>query len=271
MTTCPRCGTDATGNFCSSCGALLGPRPCPSCGGTPEIGARFCNHCGAPVGGAAAPAGPGRARRGGASAERASAPGRSSRLVWGLSAAFVVVLAVMAALPILRRDTSAGLLPDGSAPFAGSGAGGTPPDLGSMTPRQAADRLFQRVMTAHEAGNTAEVQQFLPMAIQAHEMAAPLDLDGRYHLALLHNAGGDFETGLATARSILDESPTHLLGLAAAAEAAKGLGDPESARGYYQQLLDAYGAEVARGLPEYTDHAPVLEIARDSALAATSP
>ena len=41
-------------------------------------------------------------------------------------------------------------------------------DLASLSPRQAADRLFNRVMAASENGDTAEALQFAPMALQAY-------------------------------------------------------------------------------------------------------
>ena len=284
MTTCPRCGAQATGNFCSSCGAALSARPCPTCGGTPEPGARFCNHCGAALGamggaapagaagrGAERPGGPGSARSRGASAAQAGGDGPPSRVAWWVAAAFVVGLAVILALPIIRRDPSAGVPPGGAAPFAGSGSGGTPPDLSTMTPRQAADRLFDRVMRADAAGNAAEAQQFMPMALQAHEMAQPLDLDGRYHFAVLHQTAENYETAMDVARSILDEAPDHLLGLAVAADVSRALGDSTAAVGYYERFLEAYDTEMASGRLEYLDHGLALGIARDIAVAATGP
>ena len=42
-----------------------------------------------------------------------------------------------------------------------------PPDLSKMTPREAADRLFNRVMSANERGDKDETSWFSPMAIQA--------------------------------------------------------------------------------------------------------
>jgi hypothetical protein len=60
------------------------------------------------------------------------------------------------------------------------------------------------------------------------------------------------------AERILATNPNHLLGLAAAAEAAERDGDEAAARSFYQRFIAAYDAEVARGLPEYRDHARML-------------
>lgn len=47
ITSCPNCGTPATGRFCSSCGASLEQPTCPECGVKNVPGAKFCNNCGA--------------------------------------------------------------------------------------------------------------------------------------------------------------------------------------------------------------------------------
>lgn len=45
---CPNCGNQATGNFCSNCGAgkPAVPTACPTCNAPIEPGAKFCNQCG---------------------------------------------------------------------------------------------------------------------------------------------------------------------------------------------------------------------------------
>jgi hypothetical protein len=73
-------------------------------------------------------------------------------------------------------------------------APGQPVDLASMSPRDAADRLFNRVMVASESGNTAEALKFAPMALQAYDNLGTLDNDARYHVALLHLTLGDIKT-----------------------------------------------------------------------------
>jgi len=143
-------------------------------------------------------------------------------------------------------------------------------DLNSMTPRQAADRLFRRVMGAVEAGDQAEANLFLPMAIASYDLIEALSLDDRFHLSLLYAVAEDGPSALAVAEAGLAFRPTHLLCLAAAAEAALLLGDDEKAAGYYQTLVDVYDEEILAGLEEYgtgpTGHASLLPRLRADAL-----
>jgi len=138
-------------------------------------------------------------------------------------------------------------------------------DLASMTPREAADRLFTRVMAAVEQGNDAEAMSFLPMAIDAYGLARPLDSDGLYHLALLQAASGAFAASLESAKEGLTAAPEHLLLLSSAGEASKELGDQAAAAGFYTLLLDAWDREMALQRQEYTDHARILPLLREDA------
>jgi hypothetical protein len=121
-----------------------------------------------------------------------------------------------------------------------------------------ADRLFDRIMRDREQGNEESARSFVPMAIQAYEYAAPLDADGLFHLSLIHAAGGDYVAARRTAMQILDRSPTHLLGLAALAEASLSAGDSVAARAAFGTFLQNVSAEKAKALPEYSDHAASL-------------
>jgi hypothetical protein len=127
-----------------------------------------------------------------------------------------------------------------------------------MTPREAADRLFNRVMTAVSTNDSTEVVSFLPMAIRAYELAEPLDADGMFHLSMLHLTATLDEEGLADAEAILEELPDHLLGLAAAGDASLALGDTASARVYFTRWLDVYDVEIARDVSEYQDHTQMI-------------
>ncbi len=131
-------------------------------------------------------------------------------------------------------------------------------DLSSMTPREAADRLFNRVMTAVSAADSAEAANFLPMAIRSLELAQPLDTDGQFHLVLLQLTGGLNAEALAGAEEILSQQPNHLLGLAMAGDASLALGDSASARAYYARWLDSYETETSKDLLEYRDHNPMF-------------
>ena len=134
-----------------------------------------------------------------------------------------------------------------------------------MTPREAADRLFNRVMSAAAQEDPAEANSFLPMARDAYELARPLDEDGLFHLSLLQRAGGDFQASLDTALEGLRQNPNHLLNLSSAAEASLQLGDVGGGREYYQRLLDSWDGELASGRSEYDEHAPLLPLIREDA------
>jgi len=127
-----------------------------------------------------------------------------------------------------------------------------------MTPREAADRLFNRVMTAVAVDDSTEAGTFLPMAIAAFGLAEPLDTDGKFHVVLLQLTGQFNAEALVGAEEILSEHPNHLLGLAMAGDASLALGDSTSARGYYGRWLDAYETETAKDLLEYRDHSPMF-------------
>ncbi|HEV2148522.1 MAG TPA: hypothetical protein VGR37_14055, partial [Longimicrobiaceae bacterium] len=149
----------------------------------------------------------------------------------------------------------------GAAPAANPGA----VDLSSMTPREAADRLFNRVMQNVSSGDTAQARAFLPMAVAAYGRVDDLDDDGRYHLAVLHLVGGNPQAARTEANAILAGDPRHLFGLFTAAQAEQALGNGTRARELYQRFLGAYETERNRDLPEYRDHAQALAPMREEA------
>jgi tetratricopeptide (TPR) repeat protein len=169
-----------------------------------------------------------------------------------------VLLILVVAWPILR--------PQDVAPVAPVATGPAAIDLNSMTPIEAADRLYARVMAAAEVGDSATVVTFMPMAIQSYERAAPLNEDGLFHLSSLQRTAGDFTTAIATAEEGLDRNPNHLLLLYAAGEAAALEGMAGEARDYYQRLLDAYDAEMASGNLDYEAHVNMMGNVRSTAL-----
>lgn len=254
--TCPTCRypeNTAGANFCSRCGGALRGPPCPACSAPSEVGDRFCTECGEGL----------RAKR----PRVALAGGRSPATLAGALALAVVVLLVV-------QQTSKSDSPVATPPVPPPGTLGptSAVDLTSMTPRDAANALFRRVMTAVEAEDRTEAQLFLPMAIDAYALIIALTLDDRFHLSLLHAIGGDGASALAVADAGLAVRPMHLLCLAAAAEAALLLGDEEMARAHYQTLVDVYDEEIGAGLEEYgpqeaDGHANLLPLFLDQARA----
>ena len=251
---CTQCGDPAEGRFCGGCGASLAELDCPTCSQPIAAGRRFCSACGSPVriatGQGEAPAG----------ASGAPDP------AWWVAGALLVALLIVGGWAVLG---SGGPQPPGAPAAMGQpGALGPAPqiDLSQMTPREAADRLYDRVMRALTARDTIEVLNFLPMAIDAYEIARPLDLDGLFHLSLLQRAALDFEGALRTAEEGLADDPDHLLNLAAAAAAAEELGDDALAERYHRRLLEVWDQERAReDRPEYREHEPALPEMRRAA------
>jgi len=243
---CPNCGAQSDGAFCSQCGAPLKGAQCRECKAALAAGARYCNNCGAPTGSG--------------SASRGKGDG-DNKLPWIFAGASLLVLIMVLAIPALRRNDASES--DGRVPLSqlgdmGAGTSTGAPGPLSGSPREQADRLFNRVMTERENGDTAQAKFFVPMAVQAYGMAGNLDADGYYHLSLLHNLVGDYQAAQAEAEKILATTPNHLLGLSAAGNAARGAGDSATARKYYQRLVDNFAAESKASRQEYQDHGKML-------------
>lgn len=176
------------------------------------------------------------------------------------------VLIVFIGLSMVRPGPGAVPTTSGPAqPAAGAAGAGTPPDISNMSPIEAADRLFNRVMQATSEGDSAQAQAFVPMAIAAYQRARPLTLDGLFHLSMLNRTAMNLEAALDTALEIIEQDPNHLLGLAAAAEAAIELGELDEAEVHYRQLAAVYDEEIARALPEYGQHSRIVEVLKQDA------
>lgn len=268
---CPGCAREVEGRFCGFCGTSLENRSCGECGAEVPSAHDFCSRCGAAVaGGDGVPATPRPDRSG--SPERTRPPEGTrtpDRTRWWILGGAVAGALLFLAVPYVWTGWADGgggeRMPMG-APGGGSGLGPAPGvDLSTMTPRQAADRLYNRVMSAMTAGDQGEVDAFLPMAIDAYRLVPDLDADGHFHLSLLEQAAGRDREGLATAEQALDSSPDHLLLLYAAAEAARRAGETERAERYFRRIVEVFEEESARTLPEYVEHASFLPAIRTAA------
>lgn len=234
---CAKCGAAASGRFCTSCGTALEPVACARCGGTVPAASKFCPECGQ------------------ATSATAAKADRRNLVPWAIGAGLLVVI-----LALVARQES-GNRPDAAptAPLAGAGEAGTPPDISQMTPRERFDRLYNRVMQASEAGDTATVAQFTPMALMAYADLDQVDADARYHAAMLRMHTGDNPGAAALADSILIDQPGHLFGwLIRGALARFGRNDAALSQAQ-ADFLRNYEAESAAGRPEYADHKTALD------------
>jgi hypothetical protein len=217
---------------------------CRSCDAVLPGGARFCTDCGTPVGEGAVAA-------------------RSNRRVVIL-AGVAIVIAIFGSYVAVGRHVT-----ERSATVSPPHRSETPPtpasavDLTTMTPREAADRLFNRVMAADERGDRAEVARFAPMALQAYTRVVPLDLDARYHLGLISLADGDLALARRHVADLLREAPDHLLGLILAVRLAESADDAGEAAQGAARFAAAYDAEIVKARPEYQAHRATIDQFRD--------
>jgi hypothetical protein len=231
--------------------------PCPTCGVSLPARAKFCAECGTSVKAAAA-----------RTAAPAPAPGArpSAILPWFIAGVGVVAVAAMAIIMALRPAAGGG--PSAAAaPFAGGGGPGdrATTDLSQMTPRQAADRLYDRVARASEAGDTAQVQFFGPMTIQAYQGVTPVDADVRLHIGMTQLALGNLDGAAAEADSLVRDSRTHLFGPYLKAHIAQARRNAAAEKAAWQTFLANFDAERAKNLPEYEQHATALTGAKATA------
>ena len=255
--TCPSCAAPAAGRFCNQCGVAI-DATCRECQNPLPAGARFCNQCG--VSAAAQPA-------------AAAAPGRTAVLPWAVAGLAIVALAGVALIP---RGAPVAAVPAASAaPVAQPAAPGpmdpSSVDLASMTPRERADRLFNRVMEGMSGGDTTRLAFFADMAIDAYGMVPERNADLHYHLGELYRAKGDMDAARAQADTILAADPRHLFGLFGVAQTERARENTQLAREFYQRFLDAYPEQVARNLPEYQEHQQGLPAMRAEAQQVVAP
>jgi len=210
---------------------------CHACGAQLSATARFCHKCGAAV-------------------ATATPSGWRVGIPWALAGAalgaLVAVVAMRSSGSPSRNDQSP---PSPIAPFASGGGGGVrPPDISQMSPEERANRLFNRVMILAEGGRQDSVQFFLPMALAAYSQLGALDPDARYHLGLLHLAGGDVAAALAQADTIQRTVPNHLFIYVLRAHAYQAQGNTAQEQRAYADFLRHEQAELALKRAEYDDH-----------------
>jgi mono/diheme cytochrome c family protein len=219
------------------------PGQCAACGASSAPQAMFCQRCGAAL-----------------NEQSAAALTKSRRLPLLIVVAAVlgVVAATLMAMFVIEADRSA------SPPTVRSTAPAPPKsaaaiDLSTMTPREAADRLFNRVMGASERGDASEAARFAPMAVQAYARVAKLDADAHFHLGLLHLQLKDLNGTRAQIEKIRQQVPQHLLAYVLEHEVSARAGDEQAVARTAIEFAAAYEAENALARPEYEGHRVSIE------------
>jgi len=153
----------------------------------------------------------------------------------------------------------------GTTAPASTGNAMAAPDISNMSPRERADRLYNRVMSAAERGDSGEVRFFVPMALESYALIGPLDPDAHYHVGMIDFANRDYAAALAQADSISQASPRHLFASLIRIQVATARGDNAARNRAYRAFADSYQSEMAAKRPEYEEHGAVLQRARDDA------
>ncbi|HUO51465.1 MAG TPA: zinc ribbon domain-containing protein [Gemmatimonadaceae bacterium] len=264
MATCPNCGANASGKFCSECGAAIKGAKCVQCQAELAPGAKFCHRCGTPTGAAAATRA---AKTPPAPAAANAAPTRAASSIasmapWAVAGIAFVALILLVATRRPAEDvgtaTPQAPFAGGAGPMAGMPAGcasGPPADISTMTPDEAAQRLFNRVMTFEEAGRKDCIAAFAPMAVSAYQNLPSSTADTHYDLGRIYEVSGNLDSAKVQADLILATQPNNLLGLTLAMRVARDMGDTKAAAVYARKLKAAAPAERKKNLPGYEAHA----------------
>ncbi len=185
----------------------------------------------------------------------------SDRTAWIFAGAMCLLLVGVIVYSVMTR-APAPQIPDMANAGAGGGEAtveaGAAPDISQLSPRERFDRLYNRIMQAAEQGDTAQVERFTPMALGAYAQLDTFDADARYHAAVIRLQSGDVAGAHALADTILEQAPDNLLGYLLRGTAAGIADDPGARTQAQREFLRRFDREMAKGRPEYRDHAPVI-------------
>lgn len=161
--------------------------------------------------------------------------------------------------PVAPDMPNAGAAASQPGPAGSAGGAGAAPDISQMSPRERFDRLFNRIMSAAEQGDSAQVERFTPMALGAYAQLDSADIDARYHAAVLRIQTGDLAGALALADTIQAEQPAHLFADLIRGSVAEARGDAAARARASRDFLAHYDAEMKANRVEYLEHGPALD------------
>jgi hypothetical protein len=183
--------------------------------------------------------------------------GNRSILPWVLAGAGALALIILVA--VQQGGGTSGASAVQSAPL--SMGPGRAPDISAMTPRERADRLYDRVMRLLEEGKADSAAFFSTMAVGAYESLSPLDNDLRYDYGRMAVVAGELDVAKAQSDSILLAAPDHLLGLVLAARIAEQQGNEAEKRRALDRLIAVQSTELTKDLQEYVRHRADIDAA----------
>jgi hypothetical protein len=165
----------------------------------------------------------------------------------------IPVMAVAVLGGYLAGKSTGGREPVGAAASTpgGNGASFSAADLASMSPQERASRLYDKVMQDGESGHLDSARIYAPMALQAYAALGPPDAHSRYDVGMIWAVVGDSTKARAEATNILNERPTHLLGLLLAMRTAA---TPQLRSTYERRFVAAAKTELPSAVPEYDEH-----------------
>lgn len=191
------------------------------------------------------------------------------RTPWIVAGTMIVItIAAVAYFATRRSEPSIPAMANaGNAAPGAAGASGTPtpgvvaPDISNMTPKEQYNRLVARISRAQQAGDSATVINFTPMALGAYANlpAGDRDIDARFHAAMMEARVGMLENARSLADTIMKESPDNLLGYYVRAMVAGFAGDSAKAQAARTAFRAHYDAELKKNRPEYDLNRPLLE------------
>jgi len=265
---CPSCGAATSGKYCSDCGAPVRGALCAACRTILTPGSRFCHRCGLAVGAQAVAVAPAAPDTFPPPQPQAPSQGGNQFLPWSIAAlALVAVVAILAGQRFGSSDQASAPQGDGQTPLGETPGVVRAPDISSLSPRERADRLYDRMMRLASENKKDSVQFFAPMALSAYASLGPLDLDLRYDFGRIAEISDNLPIAQAQADSILAANPTHLLGLILAGRVAALQGNAALSNSLSRRLLQAEPTESKKALDEYTRHRGDIDVALSEARA----
>lgn len=188
----------------------------------------------------------------------------TDRRAWIVAGAMLVVAVGAVAFALGRTGVPQPVIP-AMGNVGNAAPAGAAPDISQLSPMERFIRLHDRIMTAAEAGDTATVYNFTPMALGAYAQLDTVTIDARYHAAILHAQIGQYPEALALADTILAQSPNNLFGFVVQGTVAELRRDTAALTRARQAFLKAFPQEIDRPRQEYLDHRTLLDQFRATA------